>query len=101
MNRRTELQSILEKILCSRNVYFQPPESVKMKYPAIVYALNSIDHLYADDLPYKSDKSYRITLIDKSPDSEFTDRIAALPKCRFDRFFTADGLNHYIFTLYF
>ena len=37
MKTRYELHEFLCEILGSRNVYFQPPESVKMKYPAIVY----------------------------------------------------------------
>lgn len=38
MASRLDLQTFLEELLESKNVYFQPPESVKMKYPAIVYA---------------------------------------------------------------
>lgn len=32
MNRRYELQAVLEGILGSGNVYFQPPENLKMRY---------------------------------------------------------------------
>ena len=38
MANRLDLQALLEDLLGSRNVYYQPPESVKMNYPAIVYA---------------------------------------------------------------
>lgn len=37
MNRRYELQAVLEGILGSGNVYFQPPENLKMRYDCIVY----------------------------------------------------------------
>ena len=37
VDRRNDLQKLLVEVLGSKNVYFQPPESVKMKYPAIVY----------------------------------------------------------------
>lgn len=40
---RIDLQYLLENILGSRHVYFQPPETVKMNYPAIVYSLDGID----------------------------------------------------------
>ena len=80
MSRRTELQTLLEEILGSKNVYFQPPDTVSMKYPAIVYSLNRID---------------------KNPDSEFIDKISSLPLCQFDRPYKSDNLNHYVFTLYF
>lgn len=98
---RLELQSLLEDILGSRNVYFQPPESVRMKYPAIVYRLNSVQNRYADDMPYLRNKSYRVTVIDKNPDTKIPDRIGELPLCRFDSHFVSDNLNHYIFTIYF
>ena len=39
MANRLDLQALLEDLLGSRNVYYQPPESDKMNYPAIVYAL--------------------------------------------------------------
>jgi len=34
-NRRIQLHEILCDVLGTRNVYFQPPESVDMNYPAI------------------------------------------------------------------
>ena len=43
MRNRLDLQKIFEDILGSKNVYFQPPESLKMKYPAIRYSLDDID----------------------------------------------------------
>ena len=45
MASRLDLQTFLEELLESKNVYFQPPESVKMKYPAIVYALDDIENV--------------------------------------------------------
>lgn len=42
MGTRLELQNKLEELLGSRHVYFQPPESVKMEYPAIKYSMTGI-----------------------------------------------------------
>jgi len=98
---RTDLQMLLENALGSRHVYFQPPETVKMSYPAIVYGLAKMDGIHADNLTYVGLKAYQVTVIDKDPDSALPDRISELPYCRFDRYFTADKLNHYVFTLYF
>lgn len=100
-DRRLELQKLLEDLLGSRNVYFQPPESVKMKYPAIVYSLDDYETVFADNGVYLFSKRYSVTLIDKNPDSEFRDRIKLLPMCEFSRAYTKDNLNHYNFTLYF
>lgn len=102
MSRRTDLQALLENILGSKNVYFQPPSSVSMKYPAIVYSLNGIDKKSADDSSYMQKRSYTVTLIDKNPDSELVDSLVRdLSLCRFDRHYKADNLNHYVYTLYF
>lgn len=38
MGTRLELQSKLVELLGSKHVYYQPPESVKIEYPAIVYS---------------------------------------------------------------
>lgn len=101
MKTRAELQLALEELLGSRNVYFQPPESIKLSYPCIVYELNDIEVDAANDSPYLKNKSYSITYIDKNPDNTFIDAISSWALCRFDRFFVTDNLNHYIFTLYF
>lgn len=98
---RTELQSILEDILGSRNVYFQPPESLKMSYPAIIYSLSGVDNVFASDFVFRKSKVYELILVDRSPDSEFVDRILELPFCRFTRSYKAENLNHYVFTIYF
>ena len=52
MKTRYELHEFLCEILGSRNVYFQPPESVKMKYPAIVYERTEIKNRFANDAVY-------------------------------------------------
>lgn len=101
MHSRLTLHEDLCNILTTRNAYFQPPKSVQMKYPAIVYSLGGIRSIRANDGLYKTFMSYEVTLIDKNPDSEFISKILALPYCTFDRFYTADNLNHWVFTLYY
>lgn len=101
MASRLELQTELETILGSRNVYFQPPESIRMSYPAIVYSRARIDNRHANDSVYKQDDAYEIIVIDRNPDSEIVRKISKLPKCRFDRHYKADNLNHDVFTLYY
>jgi hypothetical protein len=98
---RLELHEVLCNLLGSRNVYFQPPPSVQMKYEAIVYSLNDISVNYADDIKYKSMKRYSVIAISKNPDSELCDKLLTLPYSELDRFYTADNLNHWVITLYF
>ena len=101
MGNRIELHAVLEELLGSRNVYFQPPASLLLKYPAIVYGLSKLQPVYAGDKKYKVDRSYDITLIDPDPDSQIVEKLHALPYSRFDRVFKSDNLNHFTFTLYF
>lgn len=101
MASRLKLQTELEIILGSRNVYFQPPESIRMIYPAIVYSRARIDNRHANDFVYKQDDAYEVIVIDRNPDSEIVRKISKLPKCRFDRHYKADNLNHDVFTLYY
>lgn len=101
MARRLELHEVLCNVLGSRNVYYQPPASVKMQYPAIVYSRKDIYNRHADDDVYKQDHAYDVTVIDRNPDSLIVEEISRLPKCRFDRHYTADNLNHDVFTIYY
>ena len=101
MASRLKLQNELEELLGSENVYFQPPSSVKMKYPAIKYSLSNIEIKHADDTSYNNKRVYELILIDSNPDSEFVDKLLQLPYCSFDRFYPSDNLNHYTFTLYY
>lgn len=101
MASRLSLHTQLENILGERNVYFQPPESIKMNYPAIVYALEDIENTHADNGVYLSHKQYSVTVIDKNPDSQFVDMVAKLPTCQFNRHYKSENLNHWNFSLYF
>ena len=101
MDSRLELHEILCDVLGSRHVYFQPPSSVKMVYPAIVYSRNSIGNDFANDLVYKQSLGYTVTVIDEDPDSNVVEKISRLPMCRFDRHFTSDNLNHDVFTIFY
>ena len=89
-NRREQLRDTLRGILGTKNTYFQPPENVKMQYPAIVYELSDIKSLYANGGVYLFGRKYALTLIDKDPDSPFVDRLILLPTCRFVRHYKAD-----------
>ena len=99
MGNRLDLQAMLEELLGSRNVYFQPPSSVKMQYPAIVYSRSGINNNHADDSVYRQSLEYEVIVIDRDPDSEIVMKVSQLSCCSFDRHYTADKLNHDVFTL--
>ncbi len=101
MDRRLELQAILENILGSREVYFQPPENVKIKYPCIVYTRSDIYDRYADNLRYKIRVRYSLTLIGRTPQNNIVEKLLNLDYCSYDRYYVADGLSHDTFTIYY
>lgn len=100
MADRLDLQSEFEAILGSRNVYFNPPTSIRMRYPAIRYSLGSINTRFANNRTYRTVPSYEVTLIDENPDTEFLKPILQIPYCKFNRFYIADELNHWVFTIH-
>lgn len=102
MASRLKLHEELCAILESRSVYFQPPESIKMKYPCIVYSKTGMDQRNANDRLYKGTNRYEVTYIDQNPDSEVPDKILAhFQMCKFDRTFKSENLNHNVLTLYY
>lgn len=102
LNRRLELHSILEEVLGSKNVYFQPPESKKLSYPCVVYHRETGRSNFANNKTYMFSYRYQIIYIDRDPDSDFPTRLMErLPKCIYDRHYTADNLNHEALNLYY
>lgn len=93
-----ELRSLIE----STNVYFQPPASICLKYPCIVYQLSDILTTFANNKLYKSHRRWQITYITPDPDDSMVEKMLRhFPMCTFSRHFTSDRLNHYIFDLYY
>ena len=99
MSERLELQLLLEKILGSRNVYFQPPENIKLKYPCIIYAKANEHYRFADNRKYMNRNIYDVTVIDSNPDSKIPKEISELEYCSFNRCFINDGLYHNVYQL--
>ena len=102
MDRRLILQSKLEELLGSRNVYFQPPETLKMKYPCIRYkkARPRVNH--ADDMKYFKKDHYELTVIATDPDTDIPDILAdAFQYCSIDRYYNSNNLTHCTLDLYF
>ena len=102
MAKRETLHEELCSILGSRNVYFQTPENVKMKYDAIRYQLGGKDLKRANNKVYKTTNQYEGVIITTNPDTGIPDKLLAhFEMVSFGRPYTADNLNHYPFTLYY
>ena len=99
-DNRIELDNIFREILGNNHTYFQPPESVKLQYPCIIYTRNIRD-VKADDITYLRRCRYEVTLVAKDPDSELPFKLSDLPMSSMDRYFVADNLHHWVFTIYY
>ncbi len=99
--RRVELQRMLERLLGTRNVYFQPPNGLQLKYPCIIYHLDTANDVHAEDKIYRRLYRYSLTYITKNPEDPMRDLIDDLQYCSFNRFFTSDNLNHFVYTIYY
>ena len=82
------------------HVYFQPPESISMKYPAIVFNRRLIENTNANDTVYNQRTSFELTVIDPDPEGVIAYEISKLPYCTHNRHYTADNLNHDVFILF-
>ena len=100
MADRLELHSVLQELLGSSNVYYQPPESIKMQYDAIRYSKKTIDSKYANDRKYSMIDRYEIIVISRLPDNPAIKKLLSLPYCSYDRHYIADNLHHDVLTIY-
>lgn len=102
MASRLNLHEELCEILGSRNVYFQPPASVHMKYDAIRYELADKDLMKANNKNYRITNKYEGIVITNNPDSTIPDSILNhFEMCSFGKPYVSENLNHYPFNLYY
>jgi len=84
--------------LC-KNVYFQPPASIQMVYPCIVYAMDDVITMFAQNSVYTQYAIYNVTYIDKIPDSDVPKQLLQLEYADYQTFYVADNLNHTTVTI--
>ena len=97
-----ELREVLQEGLGYVNCYFQPPATLKMAYDCIRYNWASYDVRYADNRSHVVHTEYEIMFISRDPDTPIPKMIQErFPLCRAGRNYTADGLYHFPFTLYY
>jgi hypothetical protein len=97
----SELQVLLKGLDGVKDAYVQAPTQ-GLQYPCIMIerGLPSAAQ-HADNKLYLFKKAYTITVMDRAPDSPIPDLVEGLQDTRFDRFFRTDGLNHFVFQMFF
>lgn len=100
MRTYRDLLHLLRQAVQHDRVYFQPPENLKIGYPAVIFHLSKIEIDHASDAPYKGAKEYSVTLITKDPEPDVIDEILKIPYSSLDTTYISDGMNHFVFTVY-
>lgn len=99
---RLNFDAKLRSILGNSNTYFQPPENVKIDYPAIIYSLDGLDTDHADNLWYRFGYRFEVQHIHSDPDVEIMNSMRTkFIYSRFDRRFVSDNLYHDVYTIYY
>lgn len=102
MASRLSLQSKLEEILGTKNVYFQPPENLRMEFPCFKYDLSKIKLKKANNAPYLVSKGYSLIYIHRDPDDEMVlDILSLFMYIEHIRQYKSNNLYHDVYQLYF
>lgn len=99
--RRLALHARLKAISGVKDAYFQPPDGKRMEYPCIVYTRDDTYKRHANNNPFMMESRYELTVMDTNPDSPIFKAVEMFPKCRINRVFEREQLNHQVFNLYF
>lgn len=79
------------------NLYFNANEKSKLSYPCILYYRVAPKVKKANNIRYKVENQYRVTVIDRDPDSVIPDRIVETFEYAYiTTNYTSEGLNHTI-----
>lgn len=103
---RLDLHNILQNALVElgggkrKDVYFQPPESIQISYPAIIYELKGSTEIRANNKVYTLASRYEVSFITNDPDNDFVKKFSSfLPLCSLSREYISGNLNHYVYTV--
>jgi hypothetical protein len=101
MEKRLMISEKLHELLGSDEVHFQPTESVKLKYPCILYSFEDYRFSRANNGKYLKREHYTVTHIYQSIDENLREQmLSAFMYSSFERTYTADGLYHDAYNIY-
>lgn len=97
-----ELRDLQVEHLGYQHTYFEPPESVRMQYDAVVYKRSTLNVRRADNKSYIIRDSYDVTVISRNPETPIPLAIQQhFELCSPGRFFVRDNLYHFPFTIFY
>lgn len=96
---RLTLHQAFVDALGSSNVYYNPPETLKMEFPAIVYKLDYIEQIHADNKKYIDWTTYKVIVVSSRPDHPVIKKILNWEMTRFSTSYTRNGFYHSVIIL--
>lgn len=95
-----ELRNLMDEVMGYTNIYFEPTALVKMKYDCIRYKFDTYSVRKANDRSYLVRDKYEVVVISRNPECELPKKIQEHFKlCIPGRFYIADNLHHFPFTI--
>jgi hypothetical protein len=102
MDNRLLLHEKLKTLVGTNNVYFQPPASVLLAYPCVIYNIGKGESIYADNKLYNHTHKYDLIFIYQKPTTAIIEQVLGeLSMSTLDRAYISDNLHHYAFSVYF
>lgn len=101
-NHRLELHEKLCTLLGTRDVFFQPPENIKIPNRAIIYQLTDAVQRKANNKLYNKVDRYQVLFITPNPDDRLWETILEeFEIANFERHYKYENLNYYSISIYY
>lgn len=98
--KRIELHNKLLSSTTILNVYFQPPENIKIVYPCIIYERQLFKPRYADDTMYSNNVCYKVILVDSKPNNENLNNLLIIKNSKYVNHYYKNSLHYDVFSIY-
>ena len=100
-NNRLDFHNYLKEICgeSAKYIYFQPPDNLKMNYPAIVYSRDNISNDFADNDIYLQNVTYKVIVIDTKAESEIVEKISKTIGFKFSSHYVSNNYNYDVFKI--
>jgi len=96
-----DVRTTLMNVTGATNVYYQPPPTLKMQYPCIIFEKSDEQFKHADNSVFNRMIEYQAKVVYSDPDCPIIEQMSKVRYCRFDRHYKADGMYHDVYSLYF
>lgn len=97
--KREDLHLALKEVCDSyaMNLYFEPPASMRIDYPCVIYEFAYPDTTRADNTSYLNKQKFQVSVITKQADTDAHYAIVkTIDNSRFRDIRVEDGLYHFI-----